>query len=76
MPAALDDTDDLFAGDDVIGDGESAQAKNAQVQPEVETAPQSVVNEAQVQQLSQIVSPFFSFLNVFGEQFLSVVDDM
>ena len=52
MPAALDDTDDLFAGDDVIGDGESAQAKNAQVQLEVETTPQSVVNEAQVQQLS------------------------
>ena len=52
MLADSDDTDDLFAGDDVIGDGESAQAKNAQVQLEVETTPQSVVNEAQVQQLS------------------------
>ena len=31
MPATSDNTDDLFAGDDVIGDGESAQAKNAQV---------------------------------------------
>ena len=52
MPTALDDTDDLFAGDDVIGNGESTQAKSAQVQPEVETALQFVVNEAQVQQLS------------------------
>ena len=52
IPAALDDTNDLFAGDDVIGNGESAQAKSAQVQPEVETALQFVVNEAQVQQLS------------------------
>jgi len=51
MPAASEDTDDLFATDDVISDRESAQAKNAQVQPEVETAPQSIVNEAQVQQL-------------------------
>ena len=51
MPAASNDTDNLFAGDDVIGNGESAPAKNAEVQPEVETAPQSVINEAQVQQL-------------------------
>ena len=51
IPAALDDIDDLFAGDDVIVDGESAPAKNAQEKPEVETAPQSVINEAQVQQL-------------------------
>ena len=51
IPAASEDTDDLFAGDDVTGDGESAPNKNARVQPEVETAPQSVVNEAQVQQL-------------------------
>ena len=51
MPAASEDTDDLFAVDDVIGDRESAQAKNTQVQPKVETALQSVVNEAQVQQL-------------------------
>ena len=49
MPATSDNTDDLFAGNDVIGDGESAQAKNAQVQPKVETAPQSIINEAQVQ---------------------------
>ena len=49
MPAALEDTDDLFADDEVIGDGESAQAQNAQVQPVVETAPQSVANEAPYQ---------------------------
>ena len=31
MPAASEDTDDLFADDEVLGDGESAQAQNAQV---------------------------------------------
>ena len=51
MPTVSDDTDDFFAGDDVTGDRESAPDKNARVQPEVETTPQSVVNEAQVQQL-------------------------
>ena len=58
MPVASEDTDDLFADDEVLGDGESAQAQNAQVQPVVEAAHQSVVNEAphqtvdtQVQQL-------------------------
>ena len=51
MPTASDDTGDLFAGDDVTGDEESTPDKNARVQPEVEMAPQSVVNEAQVQQL-------------------------
>ena len=45
MPTASQDTDDLFADDDVIGDGESAQAKTAQGQPDAETVPQSVVNE-------------------------------
>ena len=28
MPVALEDTDDLFAEDEVLGDGESAQAQN------------------------------------------------
>ena len=49
MPVASEDTDDLFADDDVIGDGESAQANNAQVQPVVEMAPQSVGNETRHQ---------------------------
>jgi len=58
MPTTSEDTDDLFVDDEVLGDGESAQAQNAQVQPVVEAAHQSVVNEAphqmvdtQVQQL-------------------------
>ena len=46
MPAASEDTNDFFADDEVIGDRESAQAQNAQVQLVVETAPQSVANEA------------------------------
>ena len=46
MLAASEDTDDLFADDEFISDGESTQAQNAQVQPVVETAPQSVANEA------------------------------
>ena len=50
MPVASEDTDDLFADDDVIGDGESAQANNAQVQLVVETAPQSVGNETRHQE--------------------------
>ena len=32
MPVALEDTDDLFAEDEVLGDGESAQAQNVQAQ--------------------------------------------
>ena len=31
MPVASEDTDDLFANDKVLGDGESAQAQNVQV---------------------------------------------
>ena len=46
MLVASEDTDDLFADDEVLGDGESAQAQNAQVQPVVEVAHQSVANEA------------------------------
>ena len=49
MPTALEDTDDIFADDEVIGDEESAQAQNAQVQPVMETASQSVANEARHQ---------------------------
>ena len=46
MPVASEDTDDLFADDEVHGDGESAQAQNAQVQPVVEEAHQSVADTA------------------------------
>ena len=49
VPAASEDTDDLFADDDALGDGESAPAKVAQAQPDTETVPQSVVNEDKVQ---------------------------
>ena len=38
MPTASEDTSDLFVDDEVLGDGESAQAQNAQVQPVVEAA--------------------------------------
>ena len=48
MPAASENTDDLFAEDDALGDGESAPAKVAQAQPDTDTVPQSVVNEDQV----------------------------
>ena len=48
MPAASENTDDLFADDDTLGDGESAPAKVAQAQPDTDTVPQSVVNEDQV----------------------------
>ena len=48
MPAASEDTDDLFADDDALGDGESAPAKVAQAQSDTETVPQSVVNEDKV----------------------------
>ena len=46
MPVASEDTDDLFADDEVLGDGESAQAQNVQVQPVVEVAHQSVEDKA------------------------------
>ena len=49
IPTASEDTDDLFADDDALGDGESAPAKVAQAQPDMETVPQSVVNEDKVQ---------------------------
>ena len=43
-PVALEDIDDIFADDEVLGDGESAQAQNAQVQPVAEVAHQPVVD--------------------------------
>ena len=46
MPVASEDTDDLFVDDEVLGDGESAQAQNAQVQPVAEVAHQSVTDAA------------------------------
>ena len=49
IPAASEDTDDLFADDDALGDGESAPTKVAQAQPDTESAPPSVVNEDKVQ---------------------------
>ena len=74
MPAASEDTDDLFADDEVLGDGESTQAQNAQVQPVEEATHQSVASEAphldnvvgqtvdtQVQQLSKSNNFFFFF---------------
>ena len=44
MPVASKDTNDLFADDEVLGDGESAQAQNAQVQPVAEVAHLSITN--------------------------------
>ena len=41
LPAALEDTDELFA-DDALGDGESAPAKVDQAKPDTETVPQFV----------------------------------
>ena len=49
VPAASEDTDDLFANDDALGDGESAPAKVEQAKPDTEMVPQSVVNEDKVQ---------------------------
>ena len=48
IPTALEDTDDLFADDDALGDGGSAPAKVAQTQPDIDTVPQSVVNEDKI----------------------------
>ena len=42
MPIALEDTDDIFAEDEVLGDGESAQAQNVQTQPVVEVVHQPI----------------------------------
>ena len=47
MPVPSEDTDNLFAEDEVLGDGESAQAQNVQAQnvktqPVVEVATLSV----------------------------------
>ena len=42
MPVTSEDTDDLFAEDEVLGDGESAQAQNVHAQPVVEVARQPV----------------------------------
>ena len=49
MPAASENTYDLFADDGAIGDGESAPAKVAQAQPDTETVPRSVINKDKVQ---------------------------
>ena len=38
MPVTSEDTNDLFAEDEVLGDKESAQAQNVQAQPVVEVA--------------------------------------
>ena len=40
MPVALEDTDDLFAEDEVLGDRELAPAQNVQAQPVIEVAHQ------------------------------------
>ena len=49
VPAASEDTDDLFADDDALGDGESAPAKVDQAKPDTETVPQSVDNADKAQ---------------------------
>ena len=46
MLVASENTDKLFAGDATIGDGESAQTRNVQVQPVTGEAHQLVVEEA------------------------------
>ena len=43
---ALENTNELFAGDATIGDGESAQARNVQLQSVIDEAHQPVVEEA------------------------------
>ena len=45
VPVALENTNDLFAEDANIGDGESAQARNVQVQSVVDEAHKPVVEE-------------------------------
>ena len=49
IPATSEDTDDLFADEDALGDGESAPAKVAQAQPDMESVPPFVINEDKVQ---------------------------
>ena len=46
VPVASKNTDELFAKDATIGDGESAQARNVQVQSVIDEAHQPVVKEA------------------------------
>ena len=46
VPIALENTDELFAKDATISDGESAQARNVQVQSVIDEAHQPVVKEA------------------------------
>ena len=47
MPVASEDTDDLFAEDEVLGDDELAQAQNVQAQLVIEVAhsPVNVVEQ-------------------------------
>ena len=52
MLVASDDTDDLFAKDETLGDGESAQAQNVQAQPVIETAHQPVTEAEQQENTS------------------------
>ncbi|XP_050290459.1 uncharacterized protein LOC126728716 [Quercus robur] len=49
VPAASEDTYDLFADDDALGDEESAPAKVDQAKPDTETVPQSVDNADKAQ---------------------------
>ena len=60
VPGASEDTDDLFADVDGLGDGESAPAKVEQAKPDAEMVSQSVVNEDKAQQLD------FSFSCILG----------
>ena len=49
MPVASDGTDDLFAEDEALGEGESAQAQNVQAQPIAEAAHQPVTEAEQLE---------------------------
>ena len=52
MPIASDDTNDLFAEDKTLGDGELAQAQNVQAQPVIKTAHQPVTEVEQQENTS------------------------
>ena len=49
MPVVSEDTDDLFAEDEVLGDRELAPAQNVQAQPVIEVAhqPVNIVEQAE-----------------------------
>ena len=70
---ALENTNELFVGDATIGDGESAQARNVQLQSVIDEAHQLVVEEANQPANQQIddnpaqqqLNLFFFFFKLF-----------